>query len=89
VSDFSWDKFLSELTDLTLKYGVSIGGCGCCGSPWLDASADTDSTSGYFRSAGGDRITWVDRGSVAEFEVEIASGGGCILFGTEEEHNGS
>lgn len=29
------DKFLVELTKLTMKYGVAIGGCGCCGSPYL------------------------------------------------------
>lgn len=30
------DKFLEELTELTKKYGIEIGGCGCCGSPWLN-----------------------------------------------------
>ena len=27
--------FLIELTALTDKYNIEIGGCGCCGSPWL------------------------------------------------------
>jgi len=30
------EQFLNELTELTKKYGLAIGGCGCCGSPWLD-----------------------------------------------------
>lgn len=30
------DKFLEELSELTNKYGFVIGGCGCCGSPWVD-----------------------------------------------------
>ena len=30
------DKFLEDLSLLTHKYGISIGGCGCCGSPWID-----------------------------------------------------
>lgn len=28
--------FLEELSTLTRKHGVMIGGCGCCGSPWLE-----------------------------------------------------
>lgn len=27
--------FLDELAKLTNKYGIAIGGCGCCGSPYL------------------------------------------------------
>lgn len=28
--------FLSELYELSMKYRIGIGGCGCCGSPTLD-----------------------------------------------------
>ena len=28
-------NFLDELTELTEKYQIKIGGCGCCGSPYL------------------------------------------------------
>jgi hypothetical protein len=27
--------FLEELSALTIKHGIRIGGCGCCGSPWV------------------------------------------------------
>lgn len=27
--------FLKELAELTEKHGFEIGGCGCCGSPWV------------------------------------------------------
>lgn len=30
------DLFLQELTKLSKKYNIVIGGCGCCGSPYLD-----------------------------------------------------
>lgn len=29
------DAFLKELTELTQKHGLKIGGCGDCGSPWV------------------------------------------------------
>lgn len=28
-------EFLKELTNLSHKYKILIGGCGCCGSPYL------------------------------------------------------
>ena len=30
------ENFLKELAELTKKYDIAIGGCGCCGSPYLD-----------------------------------------------------
>ena len=38
------DAFLAELRALTLKYGVEIGECGCCGSPSLTKIKVEDST---------------------------------------------
>lgn len=29
-------NFLQELTDLSMKYGLIISGCGECGSPWVE-----------------------------------------------------
>lgn len=29
------EAFLKELSALTRRYRISIGACGCCGSPWL------------------------------------------------------
>jgi hypothetical protein len=30
------DGFLQELNELTRRHKIKIGGCGCCGSPWLE-----------------------------------------------------
>jgi hypothetical protein len=29
------DSFLNDLTKLSVKYNLYIGGCGCCGSPFI------------------------------------------------------
>ena len=51
-------QFLVELTALTRKHGISIGGCGCCGSPWLDAEAEvSDQRAGYALC---DNLKWVE-----------------------------
>lgn len=36
LTDEQVATFLIELTALSRKHGISIGGCGCCGSPYLD-----------------------------------------------------
>jgi hypothetical protein len=43
--------FLTELSALTAKHRIAIGGCGCCGSPYLDDITDT-SGSYYYTDAG-------------------------------------
>lgn len=30
------EQFLKELSELSAKYDLWIGGCGCCGSPYID-----------------------------------------------------
>lgn len=41
------DAFLKELSDLTRKYGFIIGGCGCCGSPWVESDKFSADHLGY------------------------------------------
>lgn len=38
--------FLRELTELTMKYEIKIGGCGCCGSPFLMETGAEDHQNG-------------------------------------------
>lgn len=35
------EGFLKELSAVSNKYGLTIGGCGCCGSPWVSDFRDT------------------------------------------------
>jgi hypothetical protein len=53
-----YSPFLTELAALTLKHGVVIAGCGCCGSPFL---LDCDDSSGrYVVDKNGDDLEWRD-----------------------------
>ena len=31
----NYNEFLEELAELSNKYKIVIGGCGCCGSPFI------------------------------------------------------
>lgn len=35
-------NFLEKLAQLTHETGISISGCGCCGSPWLQRTSVRD-----------------------------------------------
>lgn len=55
--------FLKELTELTKKHGIYIGGCGCCGSPYLgptDKTTECDINSEDITIDGlcYDELTW-------------------------------
>lgn len=47
--------FLDELAALSLKHGIVIRGCGCCGSPILDP---VDAPAG--RDTIGENLDWKD-----------------------------
>jgi hypothetical protein len=49
------EAFLTELTELSRKYGITIGGCGCCGSPSLDELSEKEKNGKYVYS---DNIGW-------------------------------
>lgn len=52
-------KFLKELTALTRAYGIGIGGCGCCGSPWLTAKQSRTGT--YECNDKDERLAYVEK----------------------------
>ena len=49
--------FLVGLAELTRKTGISVDGCGCCGSPFLVKVDITSDESGYSFD---DQVVWTD-----------------------------
>lgn len=50
------EGFLEKLNKLTLSCGIVIGGCGCCGSPYLlDRDGNTE-----INGLQHDELTWID-----------------------------
>lgn len=50
------EGFLEKLSELSLSYGIAIGGCGCCGSPYLiDRDGNTE-----INGLQHDELIWVD-----------------------------
>ena len=45
IEESALAAFLTDLAALTEKHGIEIGGCGCCGSPWLKK---TDKRQGQY-----------------------------------------
>jgi hypothetical protein len=56
-------KFLQGLEKLTRETGVSIGGCGCCGSPFLSELEIKDLVfeCGYAAEENGDKVCWISQ----------------------------
>lgn len=52
--------FIKELEQLSRKYKIAVGGCGCCGSPYLDAlkSEAIHDGAGYSYE---DRLMWISK----------------------------
>lgn len=63
-----------KLYDLFEEYGVEIGGCGCCGSPWLDAVGDNWSVRFAFDGYAPGRFT-VHRAELEEYRKNLEDRG--------------
>jgi hypothetical protein len=61
-------QFLDELAELTRKHGIAIGGCGCCGSPWLDLHTDVSDLRAGYSLCEGDQLKWISPGNARDWK---------------------
>lgn len=52
-------QFILELACLTRKHRIAIGGCGCCGSPFLDTLDIAPSPDDGYMSHSNAELQWV------------------------------
>ena len=59
MTEPDYTQFLAELTELSKKYSVVIYGCGCCGSPSLDAMT---MPNGHYECSDNysDNLAWIN-----------------------------
>ena len=48
TAEINREAFMAELTKLSQKHGIRVGGCGCCGSPYLMDFQKGDKAGHYF-----------------------------------------
>ena len=53
-------EFLNELKNLMKKYNASIGGCGCCDSPWIEVDGSEVCCNVKINSEGIFTTEWVE-----------------------------
>lgn len=58
--------FLADLSALTKKHGIVIGGCGCCGSPYLTEPIEGKREGHYTTDKSDDCLTWKGRSDHAD-----------------------
>lgn len=59
ISEEQINKFLEELSKLSREHKVVIGGCGCCGSPFLMPMSNDGKYSVSPEDKGyGDNLIW-------------------------------
>lgn len=54
-----YGEFLRRLSALSVEFDITIGGCGCCGSPSL-SEEKCQGSGRYVVDDGGGNLTWKD-----------------------------
>lgn len=74
ITDDQIKLFLKELSRLSKKHHIYIGGCGCCGSPYLIASEGYVFKDGYDISDYEDLVGNDEEGYSVNYKGEYIKG---------------
>ena len=68
----NYDGFLKGLAALTSKYGIAIGGCGCCGSPYLRDGEKPGGVNGSTTDTQTENLIYYHRDGEPEAVIAVA-----------------
>jgi len=76
VTKEQYTAFLCDLEEISRKHGIVIGGCGCCGSPFMNAMGrKTEGQCCYASFMNGSDIKWMTKTEAEDLEIRNQSSG--------------
>lgn len=65
-------EYIRDMVQLHIKHKASIGGCGCCGSPWVEVETDARNSLDHFEIWNEERLVRFIHQSPNQTQTELS-----------------